>query len=89
MRPGCRERYKCRGAVNASGMCGGEGVEPFPPPSPAPDAGLPGEEQASAPCTFSLLAAVCHKGDITGGHYICYIKVRRGIVLHGLKVALL
>ncbi|GAX78420.1 hypothetical protein CEUSTIGMA_g5862.t1 [Chlamydomonas eustigma] len=26
------------------------------------------------PLLFSLLAVVCHKGDIQGGHYICYIK---------------
>jgi len=26
---------------------------------------------------YCLSAVVCHKGDISGGHYISYVKVRR------------
>ena len=60
----------------------GNGNQPgCPPPSTEAAAA---EAAAEAPCSsssssssplYSLLAVVCHKGDIAGGHYISYVKV--------------
>ncbi len=33
-------------------------------------------DPTGASSRFTLLAVVCHKGDISGGHYVCYVKVR-------------
>ena len=61
----------------------GNGNEPGCPPSTEAAAA---EAAAEASCSsssssssssplYSLLAVVCHKGDIAGGHYISYVKV--------------
>ena len=56
----------------------GNGNEPGcrPPSTEAAAAAAdPCSSSSSSPPLYSLLAVVCHKGDIAGGHYISYVKV--------------